>query len=195
MANTETSRNNEKKAEAGAPAGGAADTAREGAGGLAGTDAVAEAKRQAEEHYDRFVRIAADLENFRKRAARERDEMRQYAVAGLVEALLPILDNLALGLEAARKPGADVEALAGGVEMVLAQFRSTLAGNGVEEINPVGERFDPHRHEAISHQPDPKVPEESVISVVRPGYALNGRLVRPASVVVSSGPAGEGGSG
>ena len=73
--------------------------------------------------------------------------------------------------------------------LLLAQLKAALAGHGLKEINPAGQAFDPHQHEAISHQPDAKVPEEHVLHVVRTGFSLNGRLLRPASVVVSSGPA------
>jgi len=155
------------------------------------TEALSAAKKEAAENHDRYLRAVADLENFRRRSVREKEEQRQFANSGLIEALLPVLDNLALGVAAAKQPGADVAGLVGGVEMVLSQFRSALGGHGVVVINPVGERFDPHLHEAISHQADPKCAEEYVISVVRPGYTLNGRLLRPAAVIVSSGPAGK----
>jgi len=154
-------------------------------------DALSAAKREASENHDRYMRAVADLENFRRRATRERDDLRSFANARLIEELLPVLDNLSLGLTAARQAGADTDALVGGVEMVITQFKGALANHGLKEINPQGEKFDPHQQEAISHQPDAKIPEEHVIQVVRPGFSLNGRLLRPASVVVSSGPAGK----
>lgn len=137
---------------------------------------------------DRYLRTAADLENFRRRATREKDELRQFAASRVLEGLLPVWDNLALALGAAKQPSADVKTLAGGVEMVLQQLRAVAGENGLTEINPVGKPFDPHQHEAISHQPSADVPEEHVLTVVRSGFMLNGRLLRPASVVVSSGP-------
>jgi molecular chaperone GrpE len=150
-------------------------------------DQLAAAKAEVAAHYDRYMRAAADHENFRKRVAREKDELRQYAAGRVLEDLLPVLDNLGLGLAAAKQPNAELKALAGGVEMVLTQLKTALAGHGLTEINPVGQAFDAHQHEAISQQPSTEVPEGSVITVVRTGYALNGRLLRPASVVVSSG--------
>jgi len=75
------------------------------------------------------------------------------------------------------------------VAMVLEQLKAVLTQHGLKEVNPVGQRFDPHRHESISHQPSPEVPEEHVLQVIRIGYTIHGRLLRPASVVVSSGPA------
>ncbi len=130
----------------------------------------------------------ADLENFRKRTVREKDELRQFAASGVMEDIIPILDNLGLGLGAAKQQ-TDVKAITDGITLVLEQFKSTLAKHGLKEINPQGQAFDPNLHDCISHQPSAEVPEEKVSQVVRLGYSLNGRLLRPASVVVSSGPA------
>jgi len=149
---------------------------------------LAAAKKEAAANYDRYMRAVADLENFRKRTIREKDELRQFAAANVVEDIIPILDNLGLGLAAARQQ-TDVKAIVDGVGLVLEQFRGALAKHGLKEINPQGQPFDPNQHDCISHQPSPTVPEEKVSQVVRLGYTLNGRLVRPASVVVSSGPA------
>lgn len=120
---------------------------------------------------------------------REKDDLRLAAVARVMEDVYPVLDTLALAITAARQPNADLAALVGGVEMVLARFKTALGGHGLKEINPVGQPFDPHQHEAISHVAHPEIKEEHVVTVVRLGYSLNGRLLRPASVVVSSGPA------
>ena len=145
-------------------------------------------KAEAAANYEKFLRTAADLENFRRRTVREKDELRTAATGRVLEDIFPVLDTLALAINAARQPNADVKSLAGGVEMVLGQLRTALANHGLKEINPVGEPFDPHKHEAISHRPSKDVAEERVLEVVRTGYSLNGRLLRPASVVVSSGP-------
>jgi molecular chaperone GrpE len=153
------------------------------------SDLLAAARKEAAENHDRYVRAVADLENFRRRSVREKDELRQFAASRLLEELLPAIDNLALGLTAAGRPNADLKSLASGVEMVQQQLKTVLAAHGLKEINPVGEAFDPHKHEAISHEPSQSVQAEHVISVVRTGYTLNGRLLRPASVVVSSGKA------
>ena len=149
---------------------------------------IAAARKETAAAQERYLRAVADLENFRKRTVREKDELRQFAAAGLLEDLIPILDNLGLGLAAAKQQ-ADGKSIVDGVGMVLEQFKSTLARHGLKEINPVGAAFDPNQHDCISHQPSADVPEEKVMQVVRLGYALNGRLLRPASVVVSSGPA------
>lgn len=150
---------------------------------------LAAAKAEAAANYDRYMRAMADLDNFRKRTTREKDELRQYAAARVLEDLLPVLDNLGLGLTAAKQPSADVKSLVGGVEMVFSQLKTALGNHGLKEINPTGQPFDAHQHEALSQQPSAEVPEGSVVNVVRVGYALNGRLLRPAAVVVSSGPA------
>lgn len=150
---------------------------------------LAAAKADAAGHYDRYVRAVADHENFRKRVAREKDDLRQFAAGKVLEDLLPVLDNLGLGLAAARQPNADLKTLASGVEMVQTQLKSALAQHGLTEINPAGQPFDAHQHEALSQQASPDVPEGNVLAVVRTGYSLNGRLLRPAAVVVSSGPA------
>ncbi len=150
---------------------------------------LAAAKAEAAANYDKFMRAAADLENFRRRAVREKDELRTTATGRVLEDIFPVLDNLALAIQAAKQPGADVKSLVGGVEMVLAQLKTALASHGLKEINPVGLAFDPHQHEAISHLPSDTVKEEHVLNAVRTGYSLNGRLLRPAAVVVSSGPA------
>jgi len=151
-------------------------------------DPLAAAKKEAADNHDRYLRVAADLENFRRRTVREKDELRLYASSRILEDLLPALDNLALGLAAARQPKADLKTLTDGMELVLQQLKGVLANHGLKEISPAGQPFDPHQHEAISHQADAKVPAEHVLTVVRAGFSLNGRLLRPASVVVSSGP-------
>jgi molecular chaperone GrpE len=145
------------------------------------------AKKEAAENYDRYVRCVADLDNFRRRTVREKEELRLFATSRVLEDLLPVLDNLALGLAAAKQPGADLKTLVGGVDMVLQQLKAALAGNGLKEISPAGQPFDPHLHEAISHQPSAEIKAEHVLSVVRTGFSLNGRLLRPAAVIVSSG--------
>ena len=148
---------------------------------------LAAAKLEAATSYDRYTRAVADLENFRKRTIREKDELRQFASAGLMEDIIPIIDNLGLGLAAARQQS-EGKSIVDGVSLVLEQLKGTLTRHGLKEINPAGQRFDPNFHECISHQPSTEIAEEHVMQVVRFGYSLNGRLLRPASVVVASGP-------
>ena len=174
---------------------GAAATAADQASEDGSIDLMAQleaARNEAAVNYDKFVRTAADLENFRRRTVREKDELRTAATGRVLEDIFPVLDTLAMAINAARQPNSEVKSLADGVEMVLSQLRTALSNHGLKEINPLNQPFDPHQHEAISHQPSKDVKEEHVMEVVRTGYSLNGRLLRPASVVVSSGPAKEG---
>ena len=149
---------------------------------------LAAAKKDAAYQQERYLRAVADLENYRKRMVREKDELRQYAAANVVEDIIPVLDNLALGMAAVKQQN-DVKAVVDGVSLVLEQFKSTLGRHGLKEVNPVNQPFDHNLHESIAHQPSATVPSENVIQVVRMGYTLNGRLLRPASVIVSSGVA------
>ena len=151
-------------------------------------DQLAAARKEAATSHERFLRAVADLENYRKRTLREKDELRQAATAGVLDDIIPILDNLTLALAAAKQQ-TEVKAVVGGISLVLEQMKAALARHGLKEINPAGAAFDPHVHECIAHQPSPEVASEKVIQVVRLGYLLNGRLLRPASVIVSSGPA------
>jgi molecular chaperone GrpE len=150
---------------------------------------LAAAKKEASENYERFMRTAADLENFRRRTIREKDELRQFAISRVLEDLIPVIDNLVLGMNAAKAPNADLKTLLGGIGMVQEQLKSALSNHGLKEINPIGQKFDPNQHESIASQPSAEVADGSVLQVVRVGYSLNGRVIRPASVVLSSGPA------
>jgi molecular chaperone GrpE len=170
------------------PAAPAATAPGPAAGANPAEELLAAAQKEAAANYERYMRAVADLENFRKRTVREKDELRLFAAAGVMEDLIPILDNLSLGLSAARQQ-TDVKAVADGIGLVLEQLKGTLDRHGLKEVNPEGQVFDHNLHECISHLPSNDVPTEKVIQVVRRGYTLNGRLLRPASVVVSSGPA------
>ena len=155
---------------------------------------LAAAQDESRQNHERYLRAVADWENYRRRVAREKDELRQHVVSGLVEEFLPVLDNLDLGLQtAANHP--EAASVAQGFQMVADQIRGILERNGVSAIDPVGEAFDPHQHESLSQQPHPEVPEGNVVQVIRKGYKLNTRLLRPASVMVSSGPVAAGDQG
>ncbi|MCC5022946.1 MAG: nucleotide exchange factor GrpE [Candidatus Synoicihabitans palmerolidicus] len=147
------------------------------------------ARRETAAANEAHLRLVADLENFRRRTAREKDDLRAFAAANVVEELMPVLDNLGFALAAAKAPNAELKSLAEGVEMVATQFKNALGNHGLKQINPKAETFDPNLHEALSQQPSDTVDEGKVLQVVRVGYSLNGRLLRPASVIVSGGPA------
>lgn len=136
-----------------------------------------------------LVRGAADFDNFRKRVIRDKEDARKMANADLVGALIPVLDTMILAQDSARQHHPEAAAVLDGVDMIINQFRNVLREQGVEEINPLGDVFDPNMHESIAHQPSADIEEGKVSFVVRTGYRLNGRLLRPASVILSSGPA------
>ena len=146
--------------------------------------------KEKEDLYQKVLRAAADFENFRKRSLREKEELRKYAISGLIEDLLPALDNLELGLAAADNHP-EAKAVSDGFRMVAQQLTSILQNNGLECLNPEGEEFDPNFHESVGFQPSDEVEDHKVIQVVRKGYTLNSRILRAANVIVSSGPASE----
>ncbi len=143
---------------------------------------------EAAQWKDAAHRAAAELDNYRKRTARDLQETVKYANAGLLESLLPVLDNFDYGMAAA-KAESEGSNLYIGLSMVLRQVQDFLKDQGVEEISAIGAPFDPHLHEAVSTDASGTVAEGKVISQTRKGYKLRDRLLRPASVVVSSGPA------
>ncbi len=138
------------------------------------------------EAQDRALRVQADAENQRKRMARDVENAHKYGLERLVADLIPVVDSLELGIEATGT-GTDIENLRQGMDLTLKKFLDTLARFGVTVINPQGEKFNPDRHEAVSAQPLEGAEPNSIISVMQKGYELNGRLVRPAMVVIVKG--------
>lgn len=150
------------------------------------------AKAEASDNYNNYLRSVADLDTYRRRVMREKDELKQYAVSGLLEDFLPVYDNLGLGLMSAEQTS-DPKVVVQGIQMVMTQFKSLLADNGITEVAPAaGDDFDPNQAEAFQTQPSDEIEEGKVLSLMRKGFQLNGRLIRPASVVVSGGPAKDG---
>lgn len=141
---------------------------------------------KADELRDQLLRMAADMDNLRKRAAREKQDAIRYANEAMLEKLVPVLDNFEMAMLAtASAEGASVDALKTGVTMILSQFKNVLAEAGLEEIEAQGKPFDPNVHEAVSQQVNNDVPEGQVMQQLRKGYKLKDRLLRPASVVVA----------
>jgi molecular chaperone GrpE len=140
---------------------------------------------------DRFrdlaLRSQADFENYKKRSAREKEEAIKYANSSLLERLVAIIDNFELGLEAA-KGESEQSPIYSGMTLVLKQLHDFLAENGLQPIEAEGKRFDPNLHQAIAHEPSNQFPEGTVLRQTRRGYRLRDRLLRPSSVIVSSGP-------
>ncbi len=154
---------------------------------------LAELKALADENWDRYLRAAAELENVRKRASRDVEKAHKFALERFCSELLAVKDSLEIGLATADK--ADVQSLLAGKEATLKLLTTTMERFGVVELNPEGEPFDPQEHEAMSMQPSSELEPGSVLTVFQKGYALNGRLLRPARVVVASEPPESAGNG
>ena len=153
---------------------------------VAGADpdaALAEAEAKAAENWERYVRAAAETENVRKRAARDVENAHKFALERFGKELLAVKDGLEMALAASEN--ASVESLLEGSEATLKLLGSTMERFGIEQVDPQGEPFDPEWHEAISVQPSDTVEPGSVLTVVQKGYSLNGRLLRPAMVIVA----------
>jgi len=142
-------------------------------------------RREADEHRDRYLRLAAELDNVRKRGAREVDLARKFGAERLAQALLPVRDSLEAGLASADKAGGG--ALVDGMRATLRLLEDAFLAAGLREINPRGQAFDPNKHEALSMLPVANVAPNTVVEVVQKGYELNERLLRAAKVIVSLG--------
>lgn len=154
-------------------------------------EALKERASKAEEYWDRLLRQTADFDNFKKRAAREKTEAIKYANEGLLQKLIPILDNFEMALAAVsnENAGNSAQSLQQGVAMIQSQLRNALLEAGLEEIDAANKVFDPNLHEAVSQKETADVPEGHVVQQMRKGYKFRDRLVRPASVVVAKKPA------
>jgi molecular chaperone GrpE len=152
--------------------------------------ALAEAQREKAELQDKYLRLAADLENQRRRSLKDREETALYGHQNLVKDLLPSVDNLERAIDHARESGGtSQEGLLEGVELVLRELRTLLERHGVVAVEAEGQAFDPAVHEAMAQVEDGSVPAGTVVQVFQRGYQLRGRLLRPARVVVSKAPA------
>jgi molecular chaperone GrpE len=166
----------------------AADLSSAPAADAPGALAAAEAK--AAENWNSYLRVAAEFDNFRKRTEREIDNARKYAVERFAQELVTVGDSLEAGINAgAANPG---PALLAGAEATLKQLYRAFEKAGIKVIDPVGQPFDPAWHEAMVAQESRAQPPNSVLSVIQKGYSLNGRLLRPARVIVSKAPGGDG---
>jgi len=146
----------------------------------------AEAEALAAQNWAAYLRAAAELENVRKRLSREIEAARLFGIERFAAEMLPVADSLGLGLDAAVT--ADPATLAEGHRATLRQLQKAFASTGITELDPTGQPFDPQLHEAMATRPAPDQPPNTVLQVVQKGYLLNGRLLRPARVIVSSVP-------
>jgi len=150
-----------------------------------------ELKQELAKLNDRYLRLAADFDNFRKRQVKERQDLIAYSNESLVLDMLPVLDNLERALAAVGGASDAADGHAGvikGVELTSRMFHQILARNGVERINAVGQKFDPHRHDAIAHVESDEAEPETVVEEAQAGYLLNARVIRPAKVKVAKSP-------
>ncbi len=154
-------------------------------------DALALAQREAADARDRALRALAELENYRRRADKERQDTAKYAVAAFARDVLPVVDNLRRGLDTvtadARKAEPGLDALAAGVELTERELLTAFERHGIVKVDPKGEAFDPNLHQAMMEIEDPSVAPGTVVQVMQAGYTLHDRLLRPALVGVAKG--------
>jgi len=149
-------------------------------------DELAAARAEAEDNWNKYLRIVAELDNVRKRNARELEKARNFGVEGLAAELLAVADSLEMALSTGTD--APAESLLEGGRNTLKQLKSAMEKYGVTELYPEGEPFDPELHEAMTMQPSDSAEPNTVLTVVQRGYQLNGRLLRPARVIVAKEP-------
>lgn len=146
------------------------------------------ARLEAVEARQDMLRMQADMENLRKRLVREHEKSRLRTLERFMSDLLPVRDSLERGLEAANDPAASVEALTEGKQLIMKMLTKAMGDHGLQTIDPLGDQFDPEKHEAMTMLTSDHVDENTVIDVIEKGYQLHDRLIRPAKVVVSRKP-------
>lgn len=149
---------------------------------------LAEAEQKAQENWDKAVRAMAEMENLKRRTQKDLESAHKFALEGFAKELLPVLDSLILGLQAATGDSPEVEKFRVGSELTIKQFESVFAKFNIETIDPIGQSFNPEHHQAMSVQAVEGVEPNTVVNVFQRGYLLNGRLLRPAMVVVAKAP-------
>jgi len=146
---------------------------------------------KADENWQRLLRTTADFDNFKKRAAREKQDAIKFANEPLLQKLILVLDNFDMALAAGQNSqAASVESMQTGINMIHQQLKNALLEAGLEEVDATGKPFDPNLHEAVSQKETAEAPEGQVVQQLRKGYKLRERLLRPAGVVVAKSPAG-----
>lgn len=144
---------------------------------------------KGDEHWERLLRTTADFDNYKKRAAREKQDAIKYANESLVGKIIPVLDNFEMALAAAQSSSTEgLKSLQDGVTMIQTQLKAVLAEAGLEEIDATGKPFDPNLHEAVSQQESATVADGHVLQQLRKGYKMRERLLRPATVIVAKAP-------
>ena len=148
---------------------------------------LAEAEAKASEHRDAMLRAMAEADNIRRRTERDLENAHKFALERFTQELLPVIDSLEMGLQAAQAKDVSIASLQEGSELILKKFESLLGKFNVAAINPLDQPFNPDLHQAVSTVPATEKAANTVVSVLQKGYTLNDRLVRPAMVVVAQG--------
>lgn len=143
------------------------------------------ANKKAEENWDKLVRSQAEMDNLKRRTQKDLENAHKYGLEKFAKELLSVIDSLELGIQASTSDAPEVVSLREGSELTIKQFEAVFAKFNVEAINPVGQPFNPELHQAMTMQPSADAEPNTVLNVFQKGYALNGRLIRPAMVVVS----------
>ena len=147
-----------------------------------------QANQKAQENWDKALRIQAEMENLKRRTQKDLDDTRKYAVERFAKELISVIDSLELGLQAIAGDSPEVQKFREGSELTLKQFETAFAKANIETVNPLGQPFNPEHHQAMAMQPSAELAPNSVLTVFQKGYLLNGRLLRPAMVVVAKAP-------
>lgn len=151
-------------------------------------DALSVARKEAADNYDRFLRLGAEFENYKKRVQRQMDDHRKYSNTELIKDLLPVVDNLERAIAAYHDNRANIEScMVEGVEMTLKEVLNILEKHNATQVEAQGKPFDPNYHEAVMQEESEQHPENTVINELQKGYLLHDRLIRPSMVVVSKG--------
>ena len=146
---------------------------------------LAKAQETIKDYWDQMMRLRAEIDNNRKRAERDIESAHKYALKSFVEDLLPVIDSMEMGQTAAAADNATLESIREGSAMTMNMFIQVMEKNGLEQIDPLGEKFDPEKHQAISMIESEDAESNVIIEVMQKGFSLNERLVRPAMVVVA----------
>ena len=144
-----------------------------------------QAQTTIQEYWDQIIRLRAEMENNRKRAERDIENAHKYALKNFIENLLPVIDSMEMGQAAAAADNASLESIREGLDLTVGMMVQVLQRSGLEQIDPLGEKFDPERHQAISMIDVEDAESNSIVEVMQKGFLLNDRLIRPAMVMVS----------
>ena len=187
MSNSEQTPENQQPTDADVENVSAEAVAEQAGEELSSEDLIAQLREQpetmqqkADENWDSFVRLQAEMDNNRKRSEKQVEDAHKYSSQKFVEALLPVVDSLEMGMTAE----GDIDQIREGMNLTLKQFETVMEKFNIEAINPMGEKFNPELHQAMAMQPNPEMENNTVMAVMQKGFTISGRLIRPAMVMV-----------